>query len=185
MDHLTITDIDASMVGVNHDIARLRVGHAGPTHEGAGGAQTAVAARETVAYKTGAVKAVRSNAAPGISATQLAVGTRNNGAAVNRLVRCVRRRSRSRSRGGLRRRGRSGRRSGRGRIAAIVGVLSRTGGVVAHRSLHGGAGVNAGLKCCVGFSLGGKLGLQLGVQGAHDTLGLSLLGVELVDLLLR
>ena len=54
MDHLTISDIDASMVGVNHDIAWLRVGHAGPTHEGAGGAQTAVAARETVAYKTGA-----------------------------------------------------------------------------------------------------------------------------------
>ena len=27
MDHLTITDINAGMVGVNHNIAGLRIGH--------------------------------------------------------------------------------------------------------------------------------------------------------------
>ena len=168
MDHLTITDIDACMIGVNHNIAGLRIGHAGPTHEGAGGAQAAVAAREAIAYKTGAVKAVRSNAAPGISVSELAVGARNNGTAVNGLARCGRRRSRS-GRHGLRRGGRSGRGRGRGRVAAavvgrtatIVGVLGRTGSVVAHRGLFGGAGIDASLQRGVGLGLGGKLGLQL------------------------
>ena len=160
MDHLTITDIDACMVGVNHNIAGLRIGHTGPTHEGAGGAQAAVAAREAIAYKTGAVKAVRSNAAPRISTTELAVGTRNNGAAVNGLARRRRGRSRSGSGSGLRRRSRSGR--GCRRVAAtIVGVLGRTGGVVAHRGLFGSAGVDTRLQRGVGLGLGSKLGLQL------------------------
>ena len=88
MDHLTITDINAGMVGVNHNIAGLRIGHTGPTHEVDRGAQTAVASREAIAYKTGAVKAVRSNAAPRIRIAELAVGARNNGATINRLTRC-------------------------------------------------------------------------------------------------
>ena len=83
MDHLTITDIDAGMVGVNHNIAGLRIGHTGPTHEVDRGAQTAVASREAIAYKTGAVKAVRPNATPRVSVSELAIGTRNNGTAVN------------------------------------------------------------------------------------------------------
>ncbi len=36
-----------------------------------------------------------------------------------------------------------------------------------------------------GLGLGGKLGLQLRVQGTDDALSLGLLGVELVDFLLR
>ena len=164
MDHLTITDIDAGMVGVNHNIAGLRIGHTGPTHEVDRGAQTAVASREAIAYKTGAVKAVRPNATPRVSVSELAIGTRNNGTAVNGLARCGRRRSRSRSgRRGLR----SG--SGRGRVSAavvgrtatLVGVLARTGGVVAHRGLFGGASIYASLQRGVGLGLGSKLGLQL------------------------
>ena len=75
MDHLTITDIDAGMVGVNHNIAGLRIGHTGPTHEVDRGAQTAVASREAIAYKTGAVKAVRPNATPRVSVSELAKET--------------------------------------------------------------------------------------------------------------
>lgn len=168
MDHLTITDIDAGMVGVNHNIAGLRIGHTGPTHEGAGGAQAAVAAREAIAYKTGAVKAVRSNAAPRISTTELAVSARNNGTAVNGLARCGRRRSRS-GRGGRLRCGSRrvaalvvvGLAAIVGRAATIVGVLGRTGGVVAHRGLFGSAGVDTRLQRGVGLGLGSKLGLQL------------------------
>ena len=51
MDHLTATDVNAGVVRVDHDIARLRIGHTGPAHEGAGGAKTAVTASEAVAYK--------------------------------------------------------------------------------------------------------------------------------------
>ena len=185
MDHLTITDINAGMVGVNHNIAGLRIGHTGPTHEVDRGAQTAVASCEAIAYKTGAVKAVRSNAAPRIRIAELAVGARNNGTAVNGLARCRRRRSRSRS-------GRRGLRSGRGRVSAVVGrtatlvgVLGRTGGVVAHRGLFGGASINASLQRSVGLGLGSELGLQLRIQGVYDVLGFSLLGIKLVDLLLR
>ena len=39
MNHLAVPDVDAGVVGVNHNIARLRIGNAGPTHERAGGAQ--------------------------------------------------------------------------------------------------------------------------------------------------
>ena len=161
MDHLTITDIDAGMVGVNHDITRLGIGHAGPAHEGARGAKAAITAGEAVAYKAGAVKAVRSNAAPRISTTELAVGARNNGTTVNGLARCGRRRSRS-GRRGLRRRSRSGRRRlRRGSRSGRGSVLGRTGGVFAHRGLFGSAGIYASLQRGIGLGLGSKLGLQL------------------------
>ena len=93
MDHLAVTNVDAGVVRVNHDVTRLGIGHAGPAHKGARGAKAALTAGEAVAYKAGAVKAVRANAAPRISATELAISARNNGAAVNGLARCGRRRS--------------------------------------------------------------------------------------------
>ena len=88
MDHLTVADIDTGVVGVDHNIAGLRIGHASPAHKGTGGAQAAIATGEAVAHKTGAVKAVRSNAAPRIRIAELAVGALNNGATINRLTRC-------------------------------------------------------------------------------------------------
>ena len=182
MDHLAVTDVDAGVIRVNYDVAGLWIRHTSPAHKVTSGTQTAVTTREAVAHKAGAVEAVRSNTAPGISATKLAVGTRNNGAAVNGLAR--RRRGRSRSGSGLRRRSRSGR--GCRRVAAsIVGVLGRTGSLVAHRGLLGGTGVDAGLQRGVGLGLGGKLSLQLRIQRVYDVLGFSLLGVKLIDLLLR
>lgn len=70
-------------------------------------------------------------------------------------------------------------------LATVVGVLGRTGSLVAHRGLLGGTGVDAGLQRGVGLGFGGKLSLQLRIQRVYDVLGFSLLGVKLVDLLLR
>lgn len=46
-------------------------------------------------------------------------------------------------------------------LATVVGVLGRTGSLVAHRGLLGGTGVDAGLQRGVGLGLSGKLSLQL------------------------
>ena len=56
---------------------------------------------------------------------------------------------------------------------------------MAYRGLLGSASVDAGLQCGVCLGLGGKLGLQLRIQGVYDALSFGLLSVELVDLLLR
>ena len=192
MNHLTTTDVNAGVVRVDHNVTGLRIGHTRPAHKGTRGAQAAIATSEAIANKTRAVEAVRANSAPRISATKLTVCTRDNRTAVDGLARSRRRRSRSR-RGGLRRRSRCRRRSRSvaalvvviAGLATVVGVLGRTGSLVTHRGLLGGAGVDAGLQRGIGLGLGGKLGLQLRIQGVHDALRLCLLGVELVDLFLR
>ena len=86
MNHLAVSNVNAGMTRIYNDVSRLRIGHTSPAHKRNGGAQTAITTGEAVANESRAVKAVRTNAAPGISATKLAVGTRNNGAAVNGLA---------------------------------------------------------------------------------------------------
>ena len=168
MNHLPTTDVNAGVVRVDHNVTGLRIGHTRPAHKDARGAQAAIATSEAIANKTRAVETVRANSAPGIGATKLAVCTRDNRTAIDGLARSRRRRSRSR-RGGLRRRSRCRRRSRSvaalvvviAGLTTVVGVLGRTGSLVAHRGLLGGTGVDAGLQRGVGLGLGGKLGLQL------------------------
>ena len=87
MNHLAVSNVNAGMAGIYNDVSRLRIGHTMPAHKRNGVAQTAITTGEAVTNESRAVKAVRSNAAPGISATKLAVGTLNNGAAINGLAR--------------------------------------------------------------------------------------------------
>ena len=74
VDHHAAADIDAAMMVVRADVARLRIGNARPAHEGVGGANThTVGTGETIADKSGAVKGIGSASAPRIRLSNLGI----------------------------------------------------------------------------------------------------------------
>ncbi len=176
MNHLTTTDVNAGVVRIDHNVTGLRIGHTCPAHKGTRGAQAAIATSEAIANKTRAVEAVRANSAK---------NKRNQACCMHVRQQNRHRRTGSGAEGvgagagvGAARRSGCRRKSGVAALvvviaglATVVGVLGRTGSLVAHRGLLGGAGVDAGLQRGVGLGLCGKLGLQLRIR-VYDVSGL-------------
>ena len=73
VDHLTSADVDAAVVIVRADVARLGIAHLTKPHERAGGVHMGLAAGECVAHETRAVVGVRPGSTPRIGLAELAV----------------------------------------------------------------------------------------------------------------
>ena len=75
MDHLAAANVDAAMTAVDAHVARLRIAHLRPAHEGIGSSQTGMRSGKAVAHQTGAVVRPGANSTPSIGGAQAGVGT--------------------------------------------------------------------------------------------------------------
>ena len=153
MDHLAAADVDAAVIRVDGNVARLRVADVLPAQERVSGAQTAVRAGQAVGHEAGAVERARGARAPDVlGVADVAVRAVDDRVAGHGVVSGL----------GVGRRGR-GARAAAGVSAATLLVLD--GGLL--RLLHDLLG-----RSGLGGSLGGALLLEeLGGLGGQAVIG--------------